>query len=82
MRYRLRTLLIVLALGPPLLAGTWWNLVHENQANTRQAAGFLEKMHRAEKLMEGMDLSEPILGFPWSEELQHRFENRRTRRTP
>jgi hypothetical protein len=24
MRYRLRTLLILLALGPPLLAGGWW----------------------------------------------------------
>jgi hypothetical protein len=24
LRYRLRTLLIVLALGPPLLAGAWW----------------------------------------------------------
>jgi len=24
MRCRLRTLLIVLALGPPLLAGAWW----------------------------------------------------------
>src|SRR5436190_21596961 len=24
MRYRLRTLLIVLALGPPVLAGAWW----------------------------------------------------------
>jgi hypothetical protein len=24
MRYRLRTLLIVLAVGPPLLAGLWW----------------------------------------------------------
>jgi hypothetical protein len=24
MRYRLRTLLMVLALGPPLLAGAWW----------------------------------------------------------
>jgi len=23
-RYRLRTLLIVLALGPPVLAGVWW----------------------------------------------------------
>jgi len=23
-KYRLRTLLIVLALGPPLLAGGWW----------------------------------------------------------
>jgi len=24
MRYRLRTLLIVLALGPPMIAGGWW----------------------------------------------------------
>jgi hypothetical protein len=24
MRYRLRTLLIVLALGPPLIWGAWW----------------------------------------------------------
>ena len=23
-RYRLRTLLIVLALGPPMIAGVWW----------------------------------------------------------
>ena len=31
MRFRLRTLLIVLALGPPLLAGLyfWWQLVFE-----------------------------------------------------
>ena len=26
MRYRLRTLLIALAIGPPLLAGVWWCL--------------------------------------------------------
>ena len=25
MRFRLRTLLIVVALGPPLLAGAWWS---------------------------------------------------------
>jgi hypothetical protein len=24
MRYRLRTLLILLAIGPPMLAGAWW----------------------------------------------------------
>jgi len=24
MRYRLRTLLIMLAIGPPMLAGAWW----------------------------------------------------------
>jgi hypothetical protein len=24
MRYRLRTLLILLAIGPPILAGAWW----------------------------------------------------------
>ncbi len=27
MRYRLRTLLIVLAVGPPVMAGTWWTWV-------------------------------------------------------
>jgi hypothetical protein len=27
MRYRLRTLLIVLALGPPVLAIVWWTLI-------------------------------------------------------
>jgi hypothetical protein len=26
MRYRLRTLLILLALGPPLVAGVWWGI--------------------------------------------------------
>jgi len=26
MRFRLRTLLIVLALGPPVLAAVWWKL--------------------------------------------------------
>jgi len=30
MRYRLRTLLIVLAVGPPLLAGAWWAWVTFN----------------------------------------------------
>jgi hypothetical protein len=28
-RYRLRTLLIVLALGPPALAGVWWIATQE-----------------------------------------------------
>jgi hypothetical protein len=33
MRYRLRTLMIVLALGPPMLAGVWFisNLANPNQ---------------------------------------------------
>jgi hypothetical protein len=33
MRYRLRTLLIVLVLGPPVLAGAWfgWLAYRENQ---------------------------------------------------
>jgi hypothetical protein len=26
MQFRLRTLLIVLAIGPPMLAGAWWGL--------------------------------------------------------
>jgi hypothetical protein len=34
MRYRLRTLLIVLALGPPVLAGVWfaWTWISEDAA--------------------------------------------------
>jgi hypothetical protein len=28
MRFRLRTLLVVLAIGPPVLAGVWWALPH------------------------------------------------------
>jgi hypothetical protein len=29
MQYRFRTLLIVLALGPPMLAGAWWLSHHQ-----------------------------------------------------
>jgi len=44
MRYRLRTLLIVLALGPPVLAAAWWGYGKWRQSAltweeaTRQAA--------------------------------------------
>ena len=31
MRFRLRSLLIVLAVGPPLLAGAWWLLREEKR---------------------------------------------------
>jgi len=36
MRFRLRTLLIVLALGPPFLAGAWWTR-QAHLARVRQA---------------------------------------------
>jgi hypothetical protein len=41
MRYRLRTLLIVLALGPPMLAGGYWKLEqhHRRQEIKRLVLG-------------------------------------------
>jgi len=38
MRYRLRTLLIVLALGPPLLAVGWWKYSAWRAEQERQKA--------------------------------------------
>jgi hypothetical protein len=41
MRYRLRTLLIVLALGPPLLWAAWlaWNALRPNSAPAEYNVG-------------------------------------------
>ena len=36
MRYRLRTLLIFLAIGPPLLAGAWWGYGKWREEQERQ----------------------------------------------
>ena len=36
MRYRLRTLLILLAMGPPLLAYTYWRYEHRPGYHLRQ----------------------------------------------
>jgi hypothetical protein len=44
MRYRLRTLLIVLALGPPLLAGVW-----VSYSTRREAARRYAEWERAER---------------------------------
>ena len=38
MRYRLRTLLIVLAVGPPVLAGAWWGCGKWREEQARRAA--------------------------------------------
>src|SRR5262245_13168065 len=38
MRYRLRTLLIVLVLGPPILAGMWWGYGKWREALARKQA--------------------------------------------
>ncbi len=100
MRYRLRTLLIVLALGPPVLSLGWtwyaaWRaeqqrqlkiselwaegLLVDNQSLTRRESAFLDTMNEVEKLMEGTDtFEEPVIGFPWSEELQRRLESRKS----
>jgi len=40
-RYKLRTLLIVLALGPPVLAGVWYAAVKVNEEiQRRQTPGY------------------------------------------
>ena len=39
LRYRLRTLLIVLALGPPVLAGVWWYVSKLFEDGTAAVAG-------------------------------------------
>ena len=41
MRYRLRTLLIMLALGPPVLAGAWWGYAAWKAEQQRRT--FLER---------------------------------------
>jgi len=38
MRYRLRTLMIVLALGPPVLALAWWNWLRFDEWNRKREA--------------------------------------------
>ena len=44
MRYRLRTLLIVLALGPPVLAGAWlgWCKYEEHRREQRMIDALIE----------------------------------------
>ena len=56
MRYRLRTLLIVLALGPPLLAFGWWRYSAWKAERARQEAIDAEKA-RLEELRELIELT-------------------------
>jgi hypothetical protein len=53
MRYRLRTLLILLALCPPMLALVFWMI--EDRYRDRR---FLEKLLEAERVLQGMKLPE------------------------
>ena len=66
MRYRLRTLLIVLALGPPMLA----IVITVGMAflSNRHYAAFRDSLYRAEKAMKGIDIAEtPVLSLPPSD---------------
>ena len=47
MHYRLRTLLIVLALGPPVLAGVWWGYGKWQEEQRRRE---IEQLYRDGKL--------------------------------
>jgi len=53
MRYRLRTLLIVLALGPPVLAAVWFALKWDRDAAALERAS-------AEKFYEDLGLFVPV----------------------
>jgi hypothetical protein len=45
MRYRLQTLLIVLALGPPVLAGAWWGWkAYERYRNEQMIQRILDSL--------------------------------------
>src|SRR5262245_61745472 len=55
-RYRLRTLLALLMLGPPLLAGAWW--VRQRLVERKRQADF-------EKLLELIQAS--VAPFPWED---------------
>jgi hypothetical protein len=79
-RYNLRTLLIVLALGPPLLAGAWWGWERYVESQRRQ---LLREILRsvADDMGHGVqyipatevpmretregDLDEPVIGYPF-----------------
>jgi hypothetical protein len=63
MRYRLRTLMIVLALGPPMLAGICaWSLVMLRQ---HKVATFVQCLNEAEAKMVGLELDdEPPMHYP------------------
>jgi len=57
MRCKLRTLLIVLALGPPVLAGAWWSWGQygewrERRAREREAAEYADAIRSLFKAME------------------------------
>jgi hypothetical protein len=47
MRYRLRTLLIVLTLAPPLLAGGWWKFCEWRKQQHRRE---IERLYREGKI--------------------------------
>jgi len=63
MRFRLRTLLILLALGPPVLAGGWW--VYDRF----RPRSFDERMQdslRELKAQGELDFpEEPVIGYPF-----------------
>jgi hypothetical protein len=74
--YRLRTLLIVLALGPPILAGICaWSLAMLRQ---HKIATFVQRLNEAEAKMAGLELDDvPMLSLPPSDALEEASYHRR-----
>jgi len=70
MRFRLRTLLIVLALGPPLLAAGWWAYdtfrPRSLEERMQKVLGEWEAMERRWYEAGGPSLDEePVIGYPF-----------------
>jgi hypothetical protein len=69
MRFRLRTLLIVLALGPPVVAGGWWaynKLRPETEQERMQRFWALMEEEEAYWKAQGLDYPpEPLIGYPF-----------------
>ena len=56
MQYRLRTLLILLAIGPPLVAGVWFASVAA--LKSYRSASFLGSLNEAAVVLDGLELDE------------------------
>lgn len=69
MRYRLRTLLIVLALGPVVLAGAWWAYdTYRPRSRAERIQETLKEfaeLEAAGQIQFPEVLEEPLIGYPF-----------------
>jgi hypothetical protein len=66
MQFRLCTLLIVLALGPPVLAGAWWAYNrYRPRSNEERMLEILREFERMDAAGEIPFPEEPLIGYPF-----------------